>query len=250
MTEALSTYRNKMFGLVPRWLRGLRAFRVLYAIALVVDAMGDALIAAVKIRFQGLYSDESAPLLGAERAGMTQGKNETIASFCDRMRNWWDIGKHSGDFYTMAKEMAAYFLPSLVVINIISNNGTRYVLGVDGSWTVSTVSWNWDGDSTKWSRFWILIDNAYLSVTSTDHLILDAAADVLQPTRFVGSDSTVDAAELRRIMELRRPPHCHCEHIMPILDSTSFWNSPPNGTWKYWANRNNAALYWEGTTPQ
>jgi hypothetical protein len=169
--------------------------------------------------------------------------------------------------------MQAYCLPATYKIEIVSNNGTRYTLGADGSWTIDTVSWDWDGDASQWSRFWILIANQdpellplplgeqLVSVSGTDQPVLNAAATVGQWTgapgsRDVGADTPFlnydtsqvpDHRELRRIMEVRRDPHTFCMGILLLKDYAGFWDNPPDGTWNYWANRNRNALYWSGT---
>lgn len=241
------TSRNTIFNLVPKWLRGFNAYTVLYSIQLVTDALWDMLVAAIKIRFQGYYSDESMPRIASERR-MIQGRIESATDFAARLSTWWDVSKDSGTFYRMASELRKYFLPQQPRIQIVSNNGTSYYLAADGTWIVSTVSWNWDGSTAQWSRFWVLIYNDVLGVTGTDLEVLRTATDVLEPTRFVGSDATIDFSKLRSIMEDFRDPHTHCVHIMPILDDTNFWASPPSGNWDRWENRSNYALYWEGTT--
>jgi hypothetical protein len=253
MSTLIITNRNSVWKLLPTWARGTNLFSVIYAIVLIVDAFWDMLVAAVKIRFQGYYSDESIPRIATERK-MFQGRSESAASFAGRLSGWWDLAKRSGCFYVMAKELAAYFLPNAARIRIVTTNGTLYTFGTDGSWSISSViaehgvSWNWDNANAQWSRFWVLLDNSSLGLTGTDHLVLDSLANVLQPTRLVGSDITADPVALRTIMETYRAPHCHCVNIMPILDETGFWASPPNGGWGQWSARNLNALYWEGTT--
>lgn len=240
------TSRHTMFSLVPKWLRGFNAYTVLYSIQLVTDELWDILMAAVKIRFQGYYSNESIPRIASERK-MFQGRAESPESFAGRLSTWWDLAKRSGCFYVMAKELAAYFLPQSARIRIVTNNGTLYTYGTDGSWTVSTLSWDWDGDATQWSRFWVLLDSGILGLTGYGRDVLQSGNLVLQPTRFVGSDATEDAQAIHDIMEQYRAPHTQCIHVMPILDENNFLANLPAGNWDQWANRNNYALYWSGT---
>ena len=240
------TSRHTIFNLVPKWLRGFNAYTVLYSIQLVTDALWDMLMAAVKIRFQGYYSNESIPRIASERK-MFQGKIESPESFAARLSTWWDLAKRTGCFYIMAKELAAYFLPQSARIRIVTNNGTLYTYGTDGSWTVSTLAWDWDGDATQWSRFWVFLDNGVLDLTGYGRQVLQSGNNVLQPTRFVGSDATADAQIIHDIMEQYRAPHTECVHVMPILDETNFMANLPAGDWGQWANRNHYALYWSGT---
>ena len=146
------THRHSMFELAPRWLRNTNAYSVLYSIALMADAIGDALFAANKIRFPNFYSAESLPMIGNERR-MVRGPNESAESFAARLCQWWDVAKQSGDFITIARQLAAYFLPAQAVIQIVNNRGFRYTLGTDGSWTIDHIQWDWDGNMFKWSRF-------------------------------------------------------------------------------------------------
>lgn len=252
---ALITHRDEIYRLIPKWARGFNLFSVLYAIAMVADALGTALFAAVKIRFPGYYSNESLPRIGSERR-LSQGPNETPESFAERLSAWWDTAKLTGNFLTMAQQIQAYCLPATYRVELVSNNGNRHILDTDGSWTVTESAWDWDGDATQWSRFWVLLANTALGVTGTDHVVMDPVANVLQAGRDVGSDTPYlnaatspipDHREIRRIMELQRDPHTQCEGILLLIDPNAFWADMPDGTWDRWANRNTNALYWAGT---
>jgi len=277
----LFTHRNAVYNMLPPWARGWNLFRLIYAFVLIVDMLGDALLAAINIRFPGRYSNESLPRIGSDRR-MWQGPNESADSFAARLSTWWDVAKHSGTFLTMAQQIAAYFLPDVARIEIVSNNGTRYTLGTDGSWTIDQTSWNWDRDYAQWSRFWVLIDNGDVGAMGTGQTVKptfelplempielggssSGDVSVAQPnpwkaqpgSRFVGSDvpylnyatsPTPDSTEIRRRMEAYRDPHTCCMGIILLLNHDAFWASPPNGTWKHWVNRNKVtARYWMGT---
>lgn len=257
---SLSTFRNLGYRLIPNWAHGGNLFRVLYAIWIIVDALGDMLLAAVKIRFPGYYSNESLPRLSSERM-IYQGPNESPSSFAARLATWWDVAKHSAMFLTMAQQIQAYCLPGLYRVEIVQNNGLRYTLGADGSWTIDQTTWNWDGDTMKWSRFWVLLSNTSLGVTGYDATIENASLTIgafnAQPDgRDVGSDTPFlnydtspvpDHREIRRIMEVHRAPHACCDLILLLLGHDNFWASPPAGNWDRWKNRSSLALYWEGT---
>ena len=279
----LTRHRNEVYRLLPRWAHGINLFRLVYSIVIIVDCLGDALLAAIKIRFQGLYSNESLPRLSSERK-VWQGPNESPESFALRLQQWWDIGKHWASFITMAEQLQAYFLPDSVRIEIVQNNGLRFTLSARGplglvldnplddglgsgsepTWTQDSTSWNWDGDTSKWSRYWVLIDNrdANLITGGTARKVGQSGAKVGQVqtqapgAHCIGHDMPFlnystsprsDSRELRRIMEEHRAPHAHCAGIIVLLDHDAFWASPPDGTWTYWKNRNPNARYWAGT---
>lgn len=269
MTEYLPSLRNYGYQLVPRWARGPRLTKLLYAIWTVADEIATMCLMAIKIRFPGVFSYESVPRIASERH-LFQGPNELVAHFCERLKTWWDVGKHSGNFYTMAQQIQAYCLPAKFVVEIVQNNGVRYTLGTDGSFSMDQTTWNWDGDSKQWSRFWVLLSNSALGVTGTsqpvDSSLIHPGAiiTVKQPGRDVGEDTPYlnystspipDHKSIRRIMEFHRCPHAFCSGIILLLYHDAFWLHPPTpnadaelGTWNQWKNRDSVnARYWAGT---
>jgi hypothetical protein len=240
------THRHMLYELLPTWLRNANAFRVLYAIALVADALGDALFAAIKIRFPGFYSNESLPLLGSDRR-RARGPHESAESFANRLTKWWDSAKQTGDLLSVAREVADCFLPATPPVVIVTNNGTRYTLGADRSWSIDSVAWNWDGHTEQWSRFWVLLDNSAVQAIRTTLGISGASALVRDDFRRIGANVNDFDRCVRDAVERVRPPYNHCSGILVVLDAGGFWSAPPDGDWNYWANRNLNALYWEGT---
>lgn len=101
--------------------------------------------------------------------------------------------------------------------------------------------WNWDGHPENWSRFWIIITGhpwTYWQWGDGHH--------------WGGGQtwgSTATAAEVRDILAIVhkwKPGHWRCENIIVVMDGTAWAAGPPDGTWADPANRNPAALYWDG----
>jgi len=252
---ALLTHRHRAYQLCPPWARRFNLFSVLYAAALVLDMLADALMAAVKLRLGALYTDEGLVRTSSERR-IYRGPNESTDSFVARLATWWDVGKRVGSLLVLARELQHYTLPAAYEVAIVLNDGTRYTLNADGTWVTDVVWWDWDGQTLP-SRFWVLLTNTALGVTGYTRKVGQTGAVVGQPGHMVGSDTPYlnyatspvpDPRELQARLEVYRPPHMHCDAILLVLDRTAFWTSgPTGGDWDQWANRNPAALYWTGT---
>jgi hypothetical protein len=255
---ALINHRHTIWKLLPRWARGFNLFSVLYACATILDALGDALLAAAKFRFPGLYSSESLKRTGVERR-LFQGPNETDLAFGVHLGIWWDVAKREAHTKTMLQEIQHYCAPSPFKVQLVTNSGALFTLDIDGTYTSEWIDpmWDWDGDSSKVSRFWVLIYPTELPIEEFNTTIDPGDGSViLQPMRDVGASTPYlnksrspvpDHIAIRRILEMHRAPHTHCDLIIVVLDSVAFWSWPRDGTWDQWANRSNDALYWEGT---
>jgi hypothetical protein len=251
----LATFRHTAWRLLPWWARGANLYRLIYACALIFDAIGTAFLASLRLRFPGLYSEESLARLGTERK-LWRGPNESADSFTERLRAWWGTARRVGSAFEILRQLQAYTLPATYELHLITNVGFRITLHADGTFATDQIAWSWDGDTSKWSRFWIVLENSALPAITLDRVVLNASAAVLQPTRSVGAETqylnpvtspTPDPWALRRILEDNRPPHTHCEQMILVVDSR-FWSELPAGNWGDWGNRSLFALYWEATT--
>lgn len=254
---ALLTHRHTAYELVPKWARGFFLGGLLYAINLVFDELYDMLLAAVWIRFPNRYSPESMRRLGSER-GLRRAPLESDDSYADYLKRWWDLSKTSGTFWSLLERVQHFFAPAGADVRVVCNDGRYYRIAPNGDRTKGTTSWNWDGHSEKWSRFWLIIDNTDVGATGTDRKVLQPGDTVRNDDYLVGSDvlnrggalsyALPDAKEIQAILEAERCPHAFCDCVIVILDSNAFWENPPNtGDWDRWVRRSTQALYWEGT---
>jgi hypothetical protein len=257
MNLSLRTHRHSAFDLLPPWARQSNLYRYIYAAVILLDALYDMLLGALRIRFPGEYSEESDAQLSAERR-LWRSPNESAASFAARLRNWWDVAKHCGTFYSLALRVQEYLLPATWAVTIATQNGGRlYTLAANGTYFTSSSSWDWDGDSTAWSRFWVILENEHLGVSGTALYLSDFAGrklgrgayDIGHNRPWLNRDTSLppDHAAIRRLIEAYRTPSSLCEGIILVLDHDAFWTAMPDGDWQYWANRNTHARYWAGT---
>jgi len=153
------TFRDSLRKRVPWWLQFGWAERLLFAIGVHLDRLGDAAAAAVKFRFPGLYSDESMPLIGRERR-IRRGRNEPASSYALRLRGWLDETGHPtrGGPYAMLAQLHAYYAPNNFPIRLVYRSGRAFDMDVDGNVTKLDVAWSPDDEPEKWARWWLIYE--------------------------------------------------------------------------------------------
>jgi hypothetical protein len=152
---ALRTFRDAVREISPWWLRGKRAGSVLYAIASQLDLLADGVRAGVKMRFPGLYSDESLPLIGRERR-IRRGRFETNEKYASRLIPWLDRHRLRGGPYALLGQVHAFYAPNNFPVELRYASGRRYVMDPDdGSIVRGDVVWTPPGDPAQWARWWL-----------------------------------------------------------------------------------------------
>jgi hypothetical protein len=155
----LLTNRDTILAKAPPWLtRGLGG-KLLYTIGLHLDGFTDAAVAGVKLRFPGLYSNESLPYLGRDRR-IRRGVDEANENYAARLTRWLDDHRKRGGPYALLAQLFAYYAPNNVAISVVYRSGRRYSMDVNGTITRDDVSWDIDGEPEKWARWWLVFDAA------------------------------------------------------------------------------------------
>lgn len=151
---AAITFRDTLRKISPPWLQRGNAEKILYAIGVQLDALGDALVAGVKLRFPGLYSNESLFLLGRERR-IRRGRTETDAVYASRLIRWLDDHRMRGGPYALLAQLHAHYAPAAFPIDLVYRSGRRYRMDADGNVVRDMISWNPDANTAKWARWWL-----------------------------------------------------------------------------------------------
>lgn len=152
ITAPLVTFRDTLRKLCPPWLQNGLAEKVLYSIGVQLDAMGDAVVAGVKMRFPDLYSAEPLALIGAERR-IRRGALEDDATYASRLRTWLMDHRTRGGPYALLTQLYRYYAPNTFRIDLLYKSGLRFSMELDG-----TINRDFMGgvDAPMWSR-WVLI---------------------------------------------------------------------------------------------
>lgn len=172
MSGPTRTFRDRIRRASPPWLQHGWAEKLLYAFGVQIDAFADALVAGVKMRFPGLYSFESLPLIGRERR-IARGLLEDDATYAARLTRWFDDHRRRGGPYAMLAQLHAYYSPNTFHTELIYRSGRRYTMAPDGTVTRDDIVWNPDGDPTKWARWWLLLFTDDYLPPLTDQQVAD-----------------------------------------------------------------------------
>jgi hypothetical protein len=214
----LKTFRDLVRRRSPPWLQRGLAEKILYSIAIQLDAFGDALDAGVKLRFPGVYSAESLPVLSRERR-IIRGRNEGELPFSARLARWFVDHRYRGGPYAMLTQLYYHYLPTLITIDLLYANGRRYrldsVLLAGGTPIDEAITRDLtgfvpvDGDTAKWARWWLIFYTDQWAVTP--------------PT-------DTEIQDLRLLPRAWNAAHCFGTIVL-FPGTGELWNWPPGRTW-------------------
>lgn len=151
---SIRTYRDRLRDAVVPWLQQRNNARLLFAIAVQLDAMADALVAGVRLRFPNMYSGESLPYIGRERR-IQRGPFESDEVYASRLVRWLDDHCRRGGPYAMLAQLHAFFAPDNFPIDLVYRNGRRYQMDVDGNVTRDDVVFEPDSHPEQWARWYL-----------------------------------------------------------------------------------------------
>jgi hypothetical protein len=200
MTAPIITFRDTLKAISPPWLQQGYAWRILYALAVPIDAAGDALNAGIKLRFPNLYSGESLPYIGRERR-IRRGLVETDVNYAARLRRWFEDHRRRGGPYALLEQLYAHYAPNNFRIDLWYASGRRFVMDPDGTITSDIPALP---DDAYWSR-WTLI------YFTDDYTIADAVDLAIIPREWIAA---------------------HCLGLLVVLPTGGrLWDYPPERTW-------------------
>lgn len=150
----LRTFRDAIRMLSPSWLRDRVGGGILYAIAAQCDALADAAVAAIKIRFPGLYSHESLPVLGRDRR-IRRGRAEPDEVYAVRLARWLDDHRHRGNPYALLAQVHAFYAQAPFPIELRYASGRRFEMDTNGNVTRGDIVWSPPGNPAQWARWWL-----------------------------------------------------------------------------------------------
>lgn len=204
----LRTYRDKIRQISPPWLQLGQNEKILYAIAVQLDAAGDAITAAIKLRFPGVYTDESLPLIGRERR-IRRGRSEAAEPYALRLRRWFEDHRRRGGPYALLAQLYAHYAPDTFPIHLVYRSGMRFIMDSDG---VVTRDYFPGADTLEWAH-WRLI---YFSDLFTP---ADAEDIVLIPREWIAAHIVGEVVVLPPGGELWNYP------VEMLWDQTGTWDT-------------------------
>ncbi len=229
--------------ITPRWLSEGDGELVGYALDLLKDAFAERARLGHLARFpENGPNGETAPAdaltaLGRDRR-MVRGINESASVYAARLKDWLTDRRRAGNPFVLMKQLAAYTGDTGCSFRTVDVRGNWYSRAADGTETssVNTGNWDWDGDTDRWSRFWVII---YPGTLWTDGGEEWGSGDLWGSAGSLwGTDITPEqATNLRAIIADWKPAGTYRENIIVAFDPSSFdpTSPEPDGNWAHWS---------------
>jgi hypothetical protein len=244
MTEPVLEFREEIVasGFVPRWLRAFVGLRILYAIGLHLDILREMLLKGVTARFPGVHRD-ATPLLCRDLKAL-RGPEETEAQIAERLRTRRITAPTKGNAISVLLDLQAYLTPYNPRIRAVNNNGAYSEIASDGTLSFGMIEWNWDGNTSLFSRFWVLIW-VPPALWQNDGTFGDSG--LVGDGGVLGSTALPEVvAGVRHIVKEQASLNARHMHTILIFDDTAWQAQQPNGHWDLFGSRNPSASYWAG----
>jgi hypothetical protein len=219
------TFRDSLRKLSPRWLQGAIGGRLLYSMAVQMDALADACVEAVKLRYPGAAPSEALSYIGRDRR-MSRGIAEPDDTYAARLRGWLDAHAGRGGPYAMLAQIRAHYLPTTFSAQLVYRSGRRYSMDTSGVVTVDTIPFDINDVPEKWARFWLFY--AWPFPVDADGT-WDSAGLWDDGGVWDSTLSSLEVADLRLVP--REWSAAHAQGVVVLLSSDrELWDYPA-GTW-------------------
>lgn len=256
----MTGFREAFTANIPGWLSDGEGGDLLFSFGMLFDETAEFGYHGVFARFPAYGTDDSLSAIGRDRQ-IVRGFVETAASYELRLVRWLDSHKLGGNPFELLDRLAGYFSGFDVKMRVVNNAGNWYTRNADGtrSFVLSLQNWNWDGNTSAWSRFWVIV------YPSTTGLCADEGVWGIDADQWGDSEGTwgtsfspEQVSTIREIIRHGKPPWARCEWIICAFDDASFnpFAPEPDGTWGFWGKplggaqaeaRLATARYFDGT---
>lgn len=166
ITQALRTYRDRIRKACPPWLQTGLAEQWLYAAAVQIDAMADAVVGGIKLRFPGQYSYDSLPTIGRERR-IRRGRTETDVVYSTRLARWFDSHARRGGPYAMLQQIYEFWAPNSFPVTLLNRSGARYQMDVAGVISRDEI---FTYDTPQWAKWILLYESDALTAADAEDI--------------------------------------------------------------------------------
>lgn len=252
----------------PRWFRNRRdksvAYRILATLGAGFDALFEWATQGFKARMPGLGTPTALAAIARDR-GYIRGFAQSAAVFAGRLLGWREAWRHAGHPFEVLRQIRGYLAPAGVRVRHVDNAGNWHTIEADGTEVRQTLpgSWDWDGNTAAWWRFWIIIYppsdwQVWPAFYELDPTLWDG--DLAGNGWTLGQQVTFGLAEdIRAIVRQWKAQHAVCPWIVIAFDPASFNptdpDTLPDGNWRYFTKgspkepaRFETARYWEGVS--
>ena len=242
-----SNYRAMVKNISPPWLAGNSGYRLMYSLAIQLDAIAEYLRLGCLQRFPAYCEVEALPHLGLDRR-MIRGPNEAAAAFRERLLAWKTTWKYAGNAVTLLRQLAAYFSPSPPTIRYVSNGYDDAGNTVADWWTLDSAgnlsyqratpaNFDWDGSFGNY-RFWIIVYAPLLAQWTWDEPGIKWDA----PGLLWGYKGGQDVLAIHNIIQTFKAAGTHCKAIIYSPANTARYVRWGEFTWT-------SGTFWDQSLP-
>lgn len=239
--------------------------RVLYAMALVLDALSQRQSMGTAAKFPSYAPADALPLIGRDRL-IIRGPDESQANYELRLQRYLDDHRVRGNPWALMEQVRGYLSPHAVRCRTVDEHGNWRTIDRDGTRTVNkATAWNWDGSplTQAWGRFWLIIQPTIGGEPWTP------GPDWGDPTLWGGAWGTPgytwgstatpnEVSAIRSLVKVWKRAGVKCPYVLIVFNDTALaptLMAPPlpNGTWANYSKnsggtqvpaRSSEAIYW------
>lgn len=227
--------RSALREISPPWLRADVSERVMHPFGIVLDVVTEWAWQGMRSRFPGVAPADALPVHGRDRR-IVRGITEGAAPFAERLRIWLDSWSIAGSSLSVLRQLRGYLSASTPALRIVDNSGNWTELdGADVVTRTPLGSWDWDGDSTSWWRYWPIVDSS-AGPFASEGTWGDGATWGDGGTW--GTTATPEqVANLRALLRRWAGAHAVPQWVIVSLDGAHFvpGDPGPDGTWGTWS---------------
>ena len=241
----MSLFAEELAAYAPGYMKGPRGLKLIGACGQAFDAMAARFWDGRDASSVADCAPEVLPYHASDRGLRLYGQ-EPLASKRARLAQWRQLHRRRGTHRGALEHVQPYFLPAaLPRVRIVHQSGSGVATwhGVDAARSYSMLrafNWNYDGQITKWSRYWAIVypgEAGYAAshVYGDGHTYGDGSV--------YGGLTATQIADLTSIFLDWKAAHSRLAAIVVAWDSASFdpskspaqdatgWWSLPNGKW-------------------
>lgn len=248
MTTFVGAIQQFVANVGPWFLHNKHIGGFLEATALIYDESLQTLDLGLRSGQPLRCDEEVLPILGRDRS-IPFFPGESVESKRRRLAAWKQLHRTRGTHVGEMRQSQPYFLPEAPLMRIVHQSGgaspiaTWHTLAPDGSYSIHRATpsnWNWDGQTSKWSRFWVIL---YVPTSFASLIRYGDGHRYGDGSVYAGTASPVISQDLVNMILNWKSAHSALWGYCLATDPTSFdptasivvdpagWSSLPNGNW-------------------
>lgn len=223
------TFRDALRRITPRWLATGLAEKILYAIGLHLDGIGDGCADGVKKRFPE-PADDSIDKIGRDRS-ILRGPTELATDYGARMKTWLDDHRNRGGPYALLDQTGRFWL-EVYDLSLLYASGTRFDRAKVTGIVTRATSIAGFGSVLGWANWWLVF--TWTPTLATDGIWSDSGLWDDAGT-WDSSLSLEDANNLKLVPTAWNTAHAKGRVVL-LHDGAELWGLPVGlwgdpGTW-------------------